>query len=307
MSSSKDFHSSSAKIPGATPPLSPRPCGMHAGNADGTSNGAAAAVLSGFAAERYTSSLQTQEAVDDLLKKFDVRREFAGLPAGDLCASTRPPHGGSVCVYAHALEAGVRFPLHDFFVDALKHYGLAPGQLAPSGWRVLVGFVALCQDAGVLPSLAVFRCSFSLVMFDLLRGWYCFQSKDVAMSIFTGLTSSNSDEGWKEGFFFLTSPDQWPCPVHWCETASTSSTTNPVLTPEDEASVLKLLGDRVLPIDLGTYLSEKVNLGAAFFSSLTGASPVPPPPQPCPRSSGDKGENMLPTLHSVERYMRSVR
>jgi hypothetical protein len=64
-------------------------------------------------------------------------------------------------VYADALEAGLRFPLHPFFSDALFHFGLAPSQITPNGWRVQVGFVVLCHDASVLPSVALFRHFFS--------------------------------------------------------------------------------------------------------------------------------------------------
>jgi hypothetical protein len=33
----------------------------------------------------------------------------------------------------HALEAGMRVPLHGFFCEVLAHFGIAPAQLAPNG------------------------------------------------------------------------------------------------------------------------------------------------------------------------------
>ena len=58
--------------------------------------------------------------------------------------------------------AGLRFPFHAFFAETLSHFHLAPSQLTPNDWRVLVGIVVLCHSDGVPPSLAVFRIFFSL-------------------------------------------------------------------------------------------------------------------------------------------------
>uniref|UniRef100_A0ACD5XS27 Uncharacterized protein n=1 Tax=Avena sativa TaxID=4498 RepID=A0ACD5XS27_AVESA len=113
-------------------------------------------------AEGLVSSLRTQADVDALCQKHVVPSVYIARPAGDMLASSEPPPG-SLCVYAHALEAGMRVPLHPFFSEALGHFGLAPAQLSPDGWRVLVGFVVLCDFAGVAPpSLPVFRSFFSL-------------------------------------------------------------------------------------------------------------------------------------------------
>ncbi|KQK19308.1 uncharacterized protein LOC100827841 [Brachypodium distachyon] len=243
--------------------------------------------LSTPAAERIASTLRTQEEVDDLCRKHGVPREFSARPAGDdLRASSTPPPG-AVCVYAHALEAGVRFPLHAFFCEALNHFSLAPGQLTPNGWRILVGFVALCHDAGVRPSLPVFRRFFSLLNREG-KAWYYFRCKGAARALFTGLTNSKSEREWKGGFFFLTSPEPWPCPVRWGEPPLATSNVDPVLTSEEEKSVEKLLGVHLgTAVDLRTYL-RKADLAAALASNLTGKSP-PPPPQPSPPSSGAKG------------------
>jgi hypothetical protein len=143
---------------------------------DGTSGGDA---LTRPVAERLASSFRTQESLDALCKKRRVPEEFAPLPAGDRRACSPPPPG-AVCVYAHSLEAGMRVPLHPLFGEVLSHFGAAPSQLAPNGWRAMAGFVVICHFAGVgTPSLAVFRHFFSLSAFKL-KGWYSFQGKDAA-------------------------------------------------------------------------------------------------------------------------------
>ncbi|KAM3208000.1 hypothetical protein ACQJBY_062970 [Aegilops geniculata] len=243
---------------------------------------AASDALSGPAAERIPSTLRTQAAVDALCRKHGVPREFLARPAGDLRAcSTLPP--GTVCVYAHALEAGVRFPLHAFFCDTLNHLGLAPGQLSLNGWRVMVGFVALCHEAGVRPSLVLFRHFFKLYN---RNGWCYIRCRVAAGVLFTGLNYTTSEREWKGGFFFLTSPGQWPCPVRWGQPPSRSSSANLVLTSKQRQRAEKLLGARGAAVDIRAYLRE-TDLAAALSANLAGAPPQPP--QPSPRSTGADG------------------
>ena len=88
-------------------------------------DGGAASAPRWPAAGRIASSFRSQKALDALCKKHGVdTREFAPLPAGGLRACSPPP-AGAVCVYADALEAGMRVPLHGFFCEALAHFGVA--------------------------------------------------------------------------------------------------------------------------------------------------------------------------------------
>ncbi|KAL5224218.1 hypothetical protein ABZP36_010857 [Zizania latifolia] len=261
----------------------------------GVGGGSTDAVLSRSVAERLASSLRTQHAVDALCEKYSVPREFTARPAGDLLRACSPPPPRAVCVYAHALEAGMRVPLHDFVCEVLGHFGLAPSQIAPNGWRIMIGFIVLSHHAGVPPSLAVFRHFFSLCFFKL-KGWYCFRGKDTAGVLFTSLPKSN--KGWKESFFFLASPAPWPCPVRWGEPPSKNSTAEPVLTGEEKKLVAKLLNAHGAAVDLGTYLCES-NLTAAFSSKLAAASPETPP------SPSTRAKGMDPSIFEMMKSMRA--
>jgi hypothetical protein len=160
-------------------------------------------------------------------------------------------------VYVDALEAGLRLPLHPLFGTVLSHFGVAPGQLAPNGWRALAGFIVLSHFAGVAPSLAVFRYFFALCKF----GNFCsFRSKDASGLLFGKLNVNI--RGWKEEFFFLSSSAPWPCPVQW-GVPSRSATFEPTLTGQEKGMAAELLRARGgCPIDLTTYLHER-NLAAA--------------------------------------------
>ncbi|KAM0899744.1 hypothetical protein ACQ4PT_021094 [Festuca glaucescens] len=189
-------------------------------------------------------------------------------------SSCSPPPPGSVCVYVDALDAGLRLPLHPFFGTVLSHFGLAPGQLAPNGWRALAGFVVLSHFAGVAPSLAVFRYFFSLCPFPPHR-LYTIRGKDAAGLLFARM-GANKYRGWKEEFFFLSSTAQWPCPVEWGE-AYRSATSDPTLTVPEKAVAEHLLRARgSSPIDLTMYLHD-CNMAAAKIIIL---------PPPTPRGMG---------------------
>lgn len=240
-------------------------------------------------ADRIASSLRTQEAVDALCKKHGVPKGFAARPAGDLRACSTPPPG-AVCVYKDALEAGMRVPLHPFACDVLRHFGLAPSEVTPNGWRIMAGFLVLSHHAGVPPSLAVFRHFFKLCLFKS-NGWYHFRGKDTVGLLFTGMPTHL--KGWKEGFFFLSSSAPWPCQVRWGGPPSKSSIADPVLTGEEEKWAAKLLDKHRAAVDLRTYLTES-NLAAAFSSNpAAAASPQPPPPSRSTRAEGKVSDTFL--------------
>ncbi|XP_044435122.1 uncharacterized protein [Triticum aestivum] len=181
------------------------------------------------------SSLCTEQEVETISVRHDIPEKLTRCLAGNkpVCA---PPDGG-VGVYVDALEAGMHFPLHGFFRQVLAHFGLAPSQFTPNGWRVMAGFVVLCHKSGVEPPpLAVFRHFFSL---RARGGWYHFRAKDAAGGLFTKLRKV---KGWKTRFFFLTSPEPWQFPACWGGPPPKSSTGDPLLTDEEKTLAKKLLG-----------------------------------------------------------------
>ncbi|XP_048545886.1 uncharacterized protein LOC125524895 [Triticum urartu] len=244
-------------------------------------------------AEVFASLLRTQEQVDALCEQYGVPKEFTARPAGDLPANSPPPPG-AICVYARALEAGMRVPLRGFYRDVLAHFGIAPAQLTPNGWRFMAGFLVLCQSAGVRPSLAVFLRFFHLSIMDQKheKGWYFFQSRPGSSSLgFTGLPngSCKSIVRWRHYFFFLSSPEPWHCAVEWGE-PSKSSFRNLRLTAEESKSAVKLLSAyggaavdlrNLLPARCSGRRRRLYNSTPAVSAAgavITTASPPPPPP-----------------------------
>ncbi|BAF08558.1 uncharacterized protein [Oryza sativa Japonica Group] len=229
--------------------------------------------------EPFRSTLRTQESLAGIRARYSVPEGFGLHPAGANQTACAPPpvtprggRGGGaaaaavpICVYAQAFAAGMRLPLHPFVSDALAHFGIAPSQLAPNGWRVLAGFAVLCHFRGVgAPSLPVFRHFFTLAPLPKGKGWYSFRARESVPALFTGLPSSV--KAWKEEFLFVSPPPAapWRCPVRW-GTPSKEATSDPALT-EREAAVARRLTQGQGVVDLKTYLSES-NLVAAKISS----------------------------------------
>ncbi|CAN6214900.1 unnamed protein product [Urochloa humidicola] len=301
-SSTTTDSSSSVQILDPIPARTPDPTTVDTSDSNDVSGvGVGGSVPSWPAAGRIASSYRSQTVLDALCKKHGVNTsEFTPLAAGDRRACSPPPPG-AVCVYADALEAGMRVPLPPFFAEVLNHFGLAPSQLAPNCWRVMAAFAALSRSAGVHPPpVALFRHFFALRVHKV-KGFYFFAGKDTAVALFTGLP--DSIKGWKERFFFLKSWSSapWTCPVLWSEPTK-KSMADPVLNSEEKGMVEKLLRVRgAAAIDVRTYVSEG-NFAAA---TTIPAAPKPPPPSP-PRPSTIAGaKGMDSSTYDMIQKMRA--
>jgi hypothetical protein len=176
--------------------------------------------LSWPAASEIHSTLTSQDSLVALCSKHGVPSELTPVCAQHLgWRACTPPTVGSnkMCVYAAALDAGLRFPLHGFYARVLRHYRLAPSQLTPNTWSYLAAFVLLCQDACVEPLVSAFRYFFTICAHSHKgkpTGCHHFQpNHDVRRRLFTGTLPSWS--GWKSRFFFLDCPSGWKCQVKW--------------------------------------------------------------------------------------------
>ena len=57
---------------------------------------------------------------------------------------------GEICFYEAAFSCGLRFSVHPFIMEILDHFGIAPGQLMPNSWRIVVNcmeiWLAIIED-----------------------------------------------------------------------------------------------------------------------------------------------------------------
>ena len=85
-----------------------------------------------------------------------------------------------------SLQNGLRFPLPGFVLELLHDYGVAPSQLAPNAWRIIVAFYLGCHIIGVTPTSRLFRSFFFL---KTREEFYFLQSR--GKPIVTGLPDTN--------------------------------------------------------------------------------------------------------------------
>ena len=82
----------------------------------------------------------------EVFSKFKDRFQFpegtrVRLPKKDekACAFAH----GEVCFYEAAFSCGLRFPVHPFIMKLLHHLNLAPGQLMPNSWRIVISCMVI--------------------------------------------------------------------------------------------------------------------------------------------------------------------
>ena len=64
------------------------------------------------------------------------------------------PPDGYVTLSELYLKFGVRFPLHPFFVEVLKYFGLIVFQITPNRWAHMIGLFGLFEEHRMGPLIA---------------------------------------------------------------------------------------------------------------------------------------------------------
>ena len=83
---------------------------------------------------------------DETLSRFKNRFQFPDrvrvrLPSEEDRACHFFP--GEACFDVAAFLCGLRFPVHLFIMELLGHFGIAPGQLMPNSWRIVVSCIGI--------------------------------------------------------------------------------------------------------------------------------------------------------------------
>ena len=82
----------------------------------------------------------------EVFSKFKDRFQF---PEGT--RARLPRKGEKACAFAHrevcfyvaAFSCGIRFPVHPFIMELLHYLNLAPGQLMPNSWRIVISCMVI--------------------------------------------------------------------------------------------------------------------------------------------------------------------
>ena len=88
------------------------------------------------------------------------------------------PLEGYVTLSELYLKFGVRFPLHPFFVEVLRYFGLTIFQITPNGWADMIRLFGLCMEHRMGPPIvAEFTWFYSLKGNKNDEGFYCFAKR----------------------------------------------------------------------------------------------------------------------------------
>ena len=163
------------------------------------------AIIRAFHALKEKCSLKIE-----VFNKFKDRFQFpegtrARLPRKDekACAFAH----GEVCFYKVAFSCGLRFPVHPFIMKLLQHLNLAPGQLMPNSWRIVISYMVIWTTISDGDMLTVNEF---VHLYHLKKskefGYYEFVPWDRKSRLIADLPSSF--RYWKSRYFFV-SGDGW--------------------------------------------------------------------------------------------------
>ena len=169
-----------------------------------------------FTSQGTLSSLFVSD-LDRIRKRYDFPMGFSLAVPSEEAHIYRP---GFVTLYEDAFIAGLRIPLHPLARDLLIFLGIAPGQLAPNGWRFLIGAIYLWpQRFGyelTLPELLWIYRPFPL--FGEV-GFFSLSARQ-GKKVISRCPSNN--KGWKKKFFHVSTlgfceenPAGHPLPTVW--------------------------------------------------------------------------------------------
>ncbi|KAL5569074.1 hypothetical protein UlMin_025649 [Ulmus minor] len=130
---------------------------------------------------------------------------------------------GWVAIYELMLKDGMRFPIPKLLRDVCDHYEIAPSQLMPNAWRVLMSLEGLNVRHGVDCELGEMFFSYYLKEHDKDKGRFKLIARVGRALIVTCLQTN--DHGWKDQFIFVRGDLVWGQPGpggvsdHWKATS----------------------------------------------------------------------------------------
>ncbi|KAL2455725.1 Plus3 domain-containing protein [Abeliophyllum distichum] len=119
------------------------------------------------------------------------------------------PPLGCVALNQAVLAAGLRLPFPRVVRKFLREWGIAPTQLCPNGWRILIGFFILWEQLGFpRPSVKEFNSLYSFKSDGKRSGWwYASVKAKTGGSVIT--QTPDSIKNWKKFWFFVRGPWQF--------------------------------------------------------------------------------------------------
>ncbi|KAL2533434.1 Uncharacterized protein Adt_06785 [Abeliophyllum distichum] len=119
------------------------------------------------------------------------------------------PPLGTVALNQAILAAGLRLPFPRVVRKFLREWGIAPTQLCPNGWRILIGLLVLWDQLGFpRPSIGDFHSLYSFKSDGKRSGWW-YASVKARTGSSVVIQTPDSIKNWKKFWFFVRGPWQF--------------------------------------------------------------------------------------------------
>ena len=102
--------------------------------------------------------------------------------------------------YEFAFEAGFRFPVPRLMREVFSHFQIAPSQLMPNSWRVLMTLECISMRHGIEFGLGEMLYTYYLREHDREKGRYNFYVRPDRVQLVNHLKTN--DRNWKRSYFF---------------------------------------------------------------------------------------------------------
>ncbi|KAL2461837.1 Uncharacterized protein Adt_45257 [Abeliophyllum distichum] len=143
-----------------------------------------------------------EKQLADWHRMYSVPPEIEFIVPGPNDRADDPPLG-CVALNQAVLAAGLRLPFPRIVRKFLREWGIAPTQLCPNGWRILLGFLILWDQFGFpRPSVGEFNSLYSFKSDGRRSGWWYASVKPrTGGSVVT--QTPDSIKNWKQFWFFV--------------------------------------------------------------------------------------------------------
>ncbi|CAH9053062.1 unnamed protein product, partial [Cuscuta epithymum] len=165
--------------------------------------------------ERHICPIRSALDHDQVLSRVALNKIRTFLPPPFVWSVRGAEHvmrrrPGMIMLHLDSVEAGLRFPLHAFYVEFFHCFQVAPAQFMPNSYRFISAFLVRCKLAGVDATLELFHYFYRVTPQN--ADGYLSVAARPGRRLFKSYPSSIHD--WKNRFFFLRY-DGPPLPLRW--------------------------------------------------------------------------------------------